>query len=346
MTFLLAFSMVGMAFSGGVAAEATADGDIEGDGADVIENFEADGEESETVIYETDANSDDLDDFENLTLLVEYDGHAVAEYDDFDAEISGDDDEETPLELEWEIAHDDLEKLPGDAGETTTTDVSVTEMEDAEDAEEVIDEFEVDVEFSNERAVVSAFSADDSVATFDESDGLLSYFSNDVATIEDDVGIDGENTDVHVYADDSDMIDAYDDVAEDAEDGDRLGAMMTSTTDDSVVYVFNNEAGETITGDEVDADEDTYAVYEGNGEVVFNLGEDDYEGEEEVSVSAVGGETFDRGDLRDDLDYSFAQSFGLTFDHAFSLDWVPGLGFISGSALAGAFVASRRRVAA
>ncbi|SDL08850.1 hypothetical protein [Natronorubrum texcoconense] len=334
MVMALVTAAIGMAFAGGAAAT-TAESDYQLDGTDEVEGFAAADDENDTVIYETDLNSDSVADFEELTLEIAYENNTLVEYDVDDAEITGDDDDATPLELEWTVEHADLEKLPGDAGEVTVADATITELEDAEEAEAVETADEIEYEFDSTHAVRTAFSTDDDIVSefeaSDDDDGMFSSLafwssSDDIATIEDDIGIDGDNTNVTVYSEDSGITDAFDAELEDADDGDRVGYLMTSNLDDGIVYVFASEPGEKIGGDDVDED-DTYIVAHEGGEYEINLG-DNYEGEETASLSLTAGEKFDRSALQDDLDYSLTQAWGLDMDSMFSLDnWVDTLTF-------------------
>lgn len=335
-SILLIFALVttafGAAFAGGAVAT-TAESDYQLDGTDEVTGFAAAEDANDTVIYETELSSDSVADFEDLTLEIAYENNTLVEYDADDAEITGDDDDTTPLTLEWTVEHADLEKLPGDAGEVTIADATITELEDAEEATAVETANEIEYEFDDSHAVRTAFTPDDDIVSAfdapdeDEDDGFFSSFSvsslnplsssaDSMATLEDDIGINGSETDVKVYAD-GDVADAFDDQLEGADEGDRVGMLMTSSLDDGVVYVFAEEPGETITGDEVDED-DTYMVLNEGGEVDVNLGEN-YEGEETASLSLTAGEQFDRSALQDDLGYSMFQAYGLSFDGLDSL---------------------------
>lgn len=343
---LLVTSVLG-AFAGGAAATpTTSTGDLAADGTDRITNFEANETQNHTVTYNTSVSSDTLDDFDELSLEIDHAGYTYQAYDQTDLTvIDGGADATTPLEVEFQINHSDLEKLPGDAGANTTTNYTITELE-AGASSDTNETFEVDYEFDNSHAVRHVHdeeSQDD--GTYSEEDGWFSFFGADShATIEDDVGIDGDNTTVMVYSDDSNITGEFDTSLEDADDGERVGMMMSSTLDDEIVYVFANEPGETITGDQV-TENDTYIVAHEGGVYEVNLG-DDYEGESLVSMELVGNEKFDRADLRNDLDYTFAQSWGLTGDFVPS-DLSGSLGTGAGATFAGfAVVAGRRHLGA
>ncbi len=375
---LMIFSVIGVAFTGGAAATITADGDFAGDDTDTVVGFAAEEGENNTAVYETtqtfDADAmtasevEDPTNWDTLELTVEYENNSLVTYTATADEITFDDTAtgETPAEVTFTIEDSDLEKLPGDAGENTTADVTVTEaFEDADhvdaDADgmvEATEAFTVDYEFATTHAVRTVFDSDDEIVSEfegldDEEDGwslsslnFLSSSSDEIATIEDDIGINGSETDVHVYSESDNVTDVFDADLEDAEDGDRVGYLMTSSLDNGIVYVFANEPGEKIGGDEVTVD-DTYIVANEGGEYDVNLG-DNYNGEETASLSLTAGEKFDRSDLQDDLDYSGWQAYGLSLD-VWSLsditDMIPFVGSMSvgGLGLAGLFAVSHRR---
>ncbi|APX98545.1 hypothetical protein BB347_17725 (plasmid) [Natronorubrum daqingense] len=322
----MVFAMItagSLAMAGGAAAEVTDDGDFEFDGDDLAEDFEA-GDDNETVVYETDADSDSVEDFDDITLEIDYENTTLVEYDHTDADVDGDDDEETPLELEFTVEHEDLETLPGDAGEETEVDATVTEAEIGED--EVTDEDTLTYEFADSHAAMTIFDADDDddIVSLeeDDDDGMFSFSMpftasdlDNTADIDDDIGVNGTETDVHVHSDDSDVTDTFDDSVEDKDEGDRVPHLMTTTVDDRSIVVFNEEPGEFIGGDEADEDEDTYAVYNGDGHLEINLGEDRFdEDDDEVSVNSVSGVEVTNDLLTNDLDYGSFEAWGLTAD--------------------------------
>lgn len=361
MVALVALAGIG-AFAFGASAAVTTTGDLAGDGTDTITNFNASDTENHTVTYETSATSDTKDDFDELSLTIEHENNTYAEYTKADATvINGSSDSTTVLEVEYTIEHSDLEKLPGDATEITTANYTITELEAGTDTE-VTDEFAVDYEFAGDHAVRTIHSSDDEIVTdFESSDddgGFLSLStfnplssSSDVATIEDDVGINGSETDVKVYSESDDVTGVFDDQLESADDGDRVAYLMNSKADGNIVYVFANEPGEKIGGDNVTED-DTYIVAHEGGEYEVNLG-DEYEGENTASLSLTAGEKVDKGALQDDLEYTWRQAYGLSLD-VWSLsditDKIPVVGNMvvpaGGASLAGLLVVSRRQYGA
>ena len=349
-TVLIAALLVGSlmgAFAGAAAATpVSTTGDLAGDGTDVITEFNASDDRNHTVTYETENTSGTLDDYDELSLDVSHDNHTYLALDQTDATvISGGGDSTTVLEVEFQVNHSELEKLPGDAGANTTTNYTITELE-ADASNDTTTEFAVDYEFDNTHAVRHVHDEESqSIGSYSEEDGWFGLSSDSHATIEDDVGIDGDNTTVMVYSDDSDVTGEFDSALEDADDGERVGMLMTSTLNDEVVYVFANEPGEKINGDNVTAN-DTYIVANEGGVYEVNLG-DEYQGEDTVSMSLVGNEKFDRNALQEDLDYSWSQAWGLNFG-SLSFDWLPfslsgGLGLSFASL---GLVAGRRRAGA
>jgi len=348
---LLVTSVLGAFAGGAAAAPVTTTGDLAGDGTDQITKFNASDDRNHTVTYETENTSGTLDDYDELSLEISHNNYTYATYDQTDVTVvSGGGDSTTTLEVEFQINHSDLEKLPGDAGVNTTTNYTITERESGATVDRTT-EFAVDYEFADSYAVRHVHDAENqAIASHSEDDGyLMGLFGADShATIEDDVGIAGDNTTITVYSDDSNITDEFDTSLDGADDGERVGTLMSSTLGDEVVYVFANEPGETISGDNV-TDSDTYIVANENGEYTVHLG-DEYQDENTVSMSLVGNQKFDRADLRNDLDYSFTQSWGLTFPNVMSFDWAPNpftiAGDLGNAAGAGASLALVGSVAA
>jgi len=329
--------------AGLAAAGVTTTGDLAGDGTDTITDYNASSAENHTVTYETENTSGTLDDYDELSLEISHDNHTYVTYTQSDATVvSGDGDDTTVLEVEFTIEHEDLEKLPGDANEITTTDYTITEVEAGSDTETTT-EFAVDYEFANTHAVRTAHSDDDAIATLNQDEGWFGFTSDSSVELQDDVGIDGANTTIHTYAE-GDLTDEFEAAVDDnTEAGDRLGLLMQSSLDDEIVYVFYEEPGETVEGNEVDPAEDTYAVYHGNGHMEWNLADDRVDSDDNrVSLSAVGNDKFDRGALQQDLGYSWSQAWGLDLG-SFSFDdlWLFMLGD-DGTLFAAGAVASHR----
>lgn len=295
MITLLALSMIAAPAAAGVVTG----GDWEGDGTDVVNGFNASAENTSTVHYETNTTTDTLDDIEGLEYNISHDGDVLVELDKEDATIvSGSSDNTTALTVEFEVSHDELEKLPGQIGENVTTDVYIAELDangDAINASEST--FEVDFQFSDERSVmvVTSDSIDDadvgpSVESYDEEIGGFLGFGAEETTIyelEETRDINGSATTIYTYADDGDLADAFgESVAEEegffgaeaVDDGEPI-PKQTMMTDDGLIITYANEAG-----DAVDEDADTYAIYHNDSNMMeLHLG-DEYDGEESVEV--------------------------------------------------------------
>ncbi|MFC6720898.1 hypothetical protein ACFQGT_00430 [Natrialbaceae archaeon GCM10025810] len=311
----------GMAFSGGVAADVTSDGDIEADSTQ--SEYEA-SDNNRTITYETDNDSDTLDDFdtEGTTLTLETeDGEELSDYDLDDAEIdSGDSDDTTPLVLEWTVNDEDVEELPGDAGEASTVDYEIDELQDGDD-EPLTDDGSYEYEFTNEHA--AALVTDDTVESEEVDASTLNSFSmgylgqeeGDLFTAEETVGIDGDNTTVTVN-DRSDGADEISDIVDDEEyeDGDLMTEVAVGDGD-APLPAFYGEAG-----DEVDEDEDTYAVYLGDGEWEINPGSDDYDGEDEIDFTIESQSYADSDYSKDDMGSLFVEDLEMSAFDAFGLD--------------------------
>ncbi|MFP8891832.1 hypothetical protein ACLI4U_18980 (plasmid) [Natrialbaceae archaeon A-CW2] len=340
----MALSVVGLAFAGGaLATDHTTT--LTGDDTDEATGFTAADDEYLTYTLEADGADFGEDTTTDVYLNITYE---LDDDEDVELHAESSDVDDADADYEFNVSHDELEQLPGDAGEITEITVNAW-GEDADGTESTaLDTFGVDLEFDDSHAVRTAFDTDDEfVSEFEQADEDAGWFGltassfnvfdsslDDQVVLEDDVGIAGTNTTVHTYAADSDMTDVYDETVEDMDDGDRVGLLMTSSAGDSIVYVFNGEPGETITGDDVDEDEDTYAVYHGDGHMEWNLGEDRFdEDDDEVTINSAAGIDVGTGALMDDLDYTRGQAWGLTF--------LPLVGM-----LAGGIVVTRRRTAA
>ncbi|WP_247005178.1 hypothetical protein [Halosolutus gelatinilyticus] len=326
-TLFLVLALVtgGMAaFAGTAAADTTT---LAGDGTDTVTGFNASSSDyiERSINADDGTNGFDGDGTETLFMNVSYDGHDYAE-------ISAAVDDGTATSQTVNMSHDKLKKLPGDAGKVTTVNVTTWGENASGDTTTAATEFSVDITFADDHAVRTIHSSNNSIVenielSDDDDDGWVASLSSlnplsssdELVTIEDDVGIAGSQTDIKVYSEDSDVTEVIDNQLEDSEDGDRVGMFMTSEVGDGIVYVFANEPGETITGDEVDEDKDTYIVAHEGGQMDVNLGSDDFDDTDETaSLSLTAGEKFDRKALQDDLGYSWRQAYGLSFD-TFSL---------------------------
>lgn len=306
------------AFVGGVAAETTT---LAGDGTDEVTNFNA----SASDHLEYDLASDDTDfDTDGTTvarLNITYDGE---EY----VSVSESIDDGTAASYTINVSQDELEKLPGDATESTAVNVTAWGEDSEGNETTTADSFSADVTFNEFRSVRTVHTTNDSIVNnfeaADDDGGLFASLSSfnvfsstldSSAELEDTVGVAGTTTDIQVYSEDSDLTDAFDAAAEDANSGDRLGYLMTSTLDGQILRVYNEEPGAKYPGgDNVTETDDTYAVYDGNGQLTVNLGEDRYDADTtEVDMTIVSGEDVGSSALQEDLDYSIFQAWGLSF---------------------------------
>ncbi|OLZ39063.1 hypothetical protein A6E15_19045 [Natrinema saccharevitans] len=365
---LLVVTSGSIALAGTAVADPTSTGDLATDGTDTITDYNASADRNHTVTYDTDLSADTKDDFDELSLEIRNDGHTYASYSSADAEVvSGSSDGTTTLEVQFTVNHADLEKLPGDANQVTNTTYNFTERETGVDEGNGTSyDTTVGYEFADDHAVRTIHSDDSSlvddleVADSSDDDGWFGGFSvsslnpfsssaASSATIEDDVGINGSQTDVHVYSESDNVTSAFDDQLEDADDSERVGMLMTSNVDDGIVYVFANEPGEKIGGENV-SDSDSYIVANEGGEYMVNMG-DDYEGQDTASLELVAGQDVSADALQSDLGYGMLQAYGLDFGSLSSSlgDLIPLSlgGGAAGASLAGvAFVASRKQFGA
>lgn len=297
MALVLAVSMVGVAFVGGVAAE---DATLAGDDDDVVADWNASDEY--TIDYTLDADDTDFDTDGTEEVYFNVSDEDGVEHFSYSAEVDG-----TDADYEFELDQDELETVPGDADSDVTVEMMAWGEDDDGDITTGPDEFDVTLEFQDEYAVIYVEEADD---VEDEERFLRADIFQAESSA--DVGIAGDNTTVNVYTEDDDLADAVDLATEPTSDGDRVGLMMGSTLDGSLVYVFDGSAGETITGDDVENEDVSYVVIEDDDHYVIELG-DDYDGEDEVDVDVLANDRPAFGDLRDDLDFGVLQAIGGAF---------------------------------
>lgn len=298
-----------------------AEGDLAGDDTDVIEEFNASSDEHTELAAEIDMTTadGDLDEVTLNVTMAHDDGEETVAYHEQTA--SGDDIEDDSAD--WvstdhegavlNVSHDDLEQVPMEANETVTVTFEVEFETDDEDDDVASDEFEVDIENTWDRSVMHLHEDADDYDNLDTDEQDANVFQSmiqglddddimDIHDVEDDRDIDGESTTVYVFLADSDVADDFDDAADHADDEDLLVTMTFTETDDYTPYmVFLNEADDDL----VDEDDDTYAVYDDSDDVlVLHLGEDDWDGEDEIEMLAANhhpGALDDVGfmDLRD-----------------------------------------------
>lgn len=325
---LMTLSVVAM--GGAFAASTTGDSDwsdSETDGDEIADNivadFSADENETSTITVETnqtfDADDTDdadisLDDWDTLEVTIAYENvthtEAVAT-DDEDDDISlVEDSGDSAAEADFEIDHDDLDTLPGQAGNGTIVDVTVTEVfedEDHGDADdddmvEIETEFVTEFQFDQSHSVVYIADDDhDAISSMTERDGpgllssavsTLAFWSDedddpDIVEVDDERNVHYETHNSTFILADSDVSDGFDVATEGADGlvatatGDETILGATVLVDGELVPVFDSSAA-----DWYDTD-DTHAVIDGN-EVIVEYGDDvrpdEDEDAEEVEV--------------------------------------------------------------
>jgi len=312
------------AVSGGALAATTSTGDLAADGTDTITDYTASENRSHTVTYNTSANSKTTDDFEELSLTITHDDHTITDYQISDvAVIDGGNDGTTPLELEFTVNHSDMKTLPGDAGETVPTEYEITERElGVDEGNGTTESFGVDYQFASTHATRTVYRTNETLVTNYESGDTFTArmaailpggTTGSTATITDEVGVNGSATDIHVYSESQAITNTFDRTLEDADDGERVATLMTSSVDDQTVYVFAREPGETISGEQV-TENDTYIVAHEGGAYDINLG-NEIDGRSSVAVSLTSGKEVSASALQADLGYTLLEAWGLgSFD--------------------------------
>ncbi|AEH39538.1 hypothetical protein [Halopiger xanaduensis] len=293
MVAMLALSAVGMAFTGGVAAETTT---LAGDGSDSATGFEANASDHLEYDLSSDGTDFSTDNTSTALLNITYDGE---QYYETSADVDG-----TNSSYTFNVSHSELEKLPGDAGANTTITVNAW-GEDADGNETTsMDTFNVDLEFASTYAVTNV---DDDSATIEDveasswntfSFGLLGDEEpNDLHTYEQTVGINGSDTTVTVYDDTENGSSVFEDaMGDDLESGDVItGAAVAA--DGTPILAFYEEADTDVV-----SDGDTYAVYNGDGSWTIHTG-DAQDGNSEMDVFiesesyTAASQDFDKSDM-------------------------------------------------
>ncbi|WP_337653288.1 hypothetical protein [Halomontanus rarus] len=304
---LMLLSVVAMG-AGTAAAQTTT---LTGDGTDEVTGFAANS--SNDIAHSISADGTDFttDGTTTLVMNVSYDGETYAVTEE-------DVDSGTSASQTVNISNGELSDLPGDA--TESTNVTVTAWgEDADgNVTTAATEFFVDFTFAN---TYSATTVDDTSAETEEFDPgffnlntfSLGIFGDDpdetpdLHTYDQTVGIDGSNTSVTVNDATTNGSDAFDNaIDEDRESGDLIyGA--AAAADGSPVLAFYDEADTDI----VDAENDTYAVYDSSSGVwTFEAGEE-FDGQTQMDVF-VSSQSY----TSDDLDYSSAELGDLFLEQA------------------------------
>ncbi|MCL9818322.1 hypothetical protein [Natronocalculus amylovorans] len=302
-------------------AATTPDSDWSDDGATIEAEFNASADAYSIIEFETDTTLAT----EEVELNVTKNNATHAELDDLHSafETIEEDDADGNDVHQFNVSHDMLETIPGDAGEEVTISVAIAHTyEDPDDETESVtdeNEFEVTLEFADDHATV--YLGDDSLddlvdvetieqqSAFDRAQFWNDPEEIDIASLDTDVGIVGSETTINVFADDGAVAGAFSETIDDQEAGDIL-LTQTSLVDDEIVFVFYGEPDEDL----VDVDEDTFVVYDSTADsFAVYLGSEDFDAEDtEVSVYSGSHNALYDGDLTEAADITDAFE-GLTF---------------------------------
>lgn len=274
-----------------------------GDGTDLVSDFDAtdDGTNAtiEEVEFQTSANNNSSTEIDTVKLNITHDGvehyevsGQPADLENVDVVLGQDTD---PIEVHFNVSHDDLDTLPGQPGENTSTNVSI-ELYDANGDVLEIDagnpervDIGVDFEFASRNVMyisegTSAFGgvdhteeepavwqifADDVPDTYviEETRTLKANSSDSTNSLSQDAAVD--NVTIHLAH--SDMAADFAEEADGAESGDLLvGFAGYDDGEEAIIPVFYDAADE----DFVDTN-DTYIVYDDStDEMMLHVGED------------------------------------------------------------------------
>ncbi|PCR88687.1 DUF2808 domain-containing protein [Natrinema ejinorense] len=216
----------------------------------------------------------------------------------------------TPGTYQLEVNHSELRTLEMGVNEMTDLQVAVENL----DAGAPANDFNATLENTDEVSQLH-IAADDTRAEIE--DNSISVFNRTLwdrtdAEIDDTRDVTGNTSTIYVSAENetfSDEVDAA--IPDSAEAGDRLGLMMSSSVDEGLVYVFYDEPGDDVTGSEVDPVDDTYIVLNDNEPHMINLADGTTQDGGTLDVSLVANDAPSPGDLRDDLDYGWVDSFAV-----------------------------------
>ena len=298
MIAMLALTAFTGAFAGSAAAQTTT---LAGDGTDHVTDFNA--SDSDHLEYTLNADGTDFsaDGTSTVSLNITHDGH---EYTVTSSDVDG-----SSTSYTFNVSHAELKKLPGDAGQNTTVNVTAWGENVDGNVTTSADEFQTDIQFADTHAVRHVRDADSqAIADYEEDEGWFDFTTDSHATIEDTIGVNGTNTEAQVYVDDSNVSDEFDASIEDADAGDRLALMMSSTESGELIYVFNEEPGETIEGDDVTSTDHTYVVVHNNSHATIHSGDDTAN---ELDVKLVANDAPGMSALQEDLDYGPLQALGV-----------------------------------
>jgi len=322
---LVAALIISMVAAGGALAApttvTTASNSVPGEPTSTIEDgttidpFNGSSNVTETIVFNTSSNASAA-------------GHVTIAANDTDQEVLDEDavnvtpsDAAEVHDEQWRLnfTHADLMELERDAGENVTVDVMLLNDSDANYTYTSYTNLTVYIENDNATAV-RYVGADDEDADVEEVEPFfatsalgLSEAYNTSTVEEDNVGIDGDTTDVYVVYGDSNVADSFESAREKSgfisfsapEEGDFLLAHQ-ATVAGTPTATYLDEPPEFL------EDATTYGVattVDGSEATRIELGEA-YEDEDEIDVSTTGNEKWGLWTRTQGLQgYSFGQSY-------------------------------------
>lgn len=321
-----------------------------GDDTDVIEDFA--GDDDQFIEYTLDADDTDFgsDGTDEVSMNISYDDYD--HYQNTSVEVDGADTAAT-----FNLSHADLDTLPGQINEATTVNVTAWGEDDDGNVSTGPSEFEVDIEFSEERSLIFVEDDDHSAVDVEAFEaGLFSWSTltfwseaeePDTYHIEDERDVVGNETTVHIKQADDNMTDAFDQRTEVYDGAGTPVLGMTVLADGELVPVFNEERNDDFVGES-----DTYAVYD-SGDIVIHIGDDFDEDGESIDVQSSNTNALDEeiGMTIEDVEGAFADELAVgDLRDEFSVrqigfgTWVASFfGFIGFTAATIGFVTLRRR---
>lgn len=294
-TVAVALAAVGLIAGGAAAATDT----LAGDDTDVIEDFNASDDDHVEYSLASDAAnfSEDGTDTVYLNMTV----------NDEHVEVSNGSIDDTASSYTFNLSHDEMGTIPGDAGENTTITVNAWgEDSTTNTVNTTVDTFDATLMYEDGYAVVyigdtaTAGDVDGVTINANEADGILATFglAKDTYAVEaDNVGLGNTSagTTIHVVAANQSSVDAFTD-AEDKrlgsyESEDYIGSHLVQLEGHTHAVFFEDAPVDDLASDY------TYAtVGERNGHDAYTIHVDeDYDGESSIDVAttANSGPTFD-----------------------------------------------------
>ncbi|SDJ33044.1 hypothetical protein SAMN05216226_102159 [Halovenus aranensis] len=302
--FVVLLAVGAVITAGPMAASAATTVTLAGDGTDTINNFTA--SENDYIEYSVSSDGTDFstDGTTTIKMNITHNGVEHATY-------SNDSVDGASASHLIRLSQAELDTLPGQINQTTTVNVTTWGVDSNGNIATTANEFQVDIVFDESRSVMYIEDDSDSAVDVEEvDDGLLSMstlsslnpLSDDDDEmennyhIEEDRDVVGNTTTVHIKnAGDDNLTSAFEDSADGYDDSGTPVLGMSVLADDEVIPVFNSERNDDI----VDAS-DTYAVYEGNGDLRIEIG-DDYGSSDTVTLQSSSADP-----LSDSIDMSLS----------------------------------------